>query len=270
METTDISALTREAKLKFLDVIAADGPWDYQDQLLQLVKDEDPQIRERAAAPFWDLADPTYMDLLLEMAESDPVVAVRAAAISALGRYVYEGFVMEELNEADFDRVRTVLLQFYNNPAEDLSVRRSSLEALGFITEEEMEEIIREAYQSPEPLMRLTAVFAMGRSGTRTWDDILAAEMKNPDPAMRFEAVRSAGETFMSRAAETLEQLTRDPDREVRIAAIDALGKAGRPHSRTILRSLLNSPDEDIRDAASDALDELDMFESEQLSDETD
>jgi HEAT repeat protein len=268
MNQPDIATWSVAEKLRFLDtIVQTEACWSHEEELVALLQDSDPSVRVRAAVCFWELANPAHLDLLLELALNDPDTSVRTAVITALGRYVYEGFVLEDIDEIDFNRVKSALLEIYRNPASPLAHQCAALEGLGFITDDEIEALIREAYAQPEKLQKISALFAMGRSGTRAWDSILAEELRNPDSEIRFEAVRAAGETYLQAGAETLEKLTADPDRDMQLAAIEALGKAGRAQSRAVLERLCSSPDEDVRDAATAALEDLEMFESDVTAD---
>jgi len=268
MNQPDIATWSVSEKLRFLDtIVQTEACWSHEEELVVLLQDPDPSVRVRAAVCFWELANPVHLDLLLELALHDPDAFVRTAVITALGRYVYEGFVLEDIDEIDFNRVKSALLEIHKDPASPLAHRCAALEGLGFITDDEIEALIRDAYAQPDKLQKISALFAMGRSGTRAWDNILVKELRNPDSEIRFEAVRAAGETYLQAGAETLEKLTGDPDRDMQLAAIEALGKAGRPQSRAVLERLCSSPDEDVRDAATAALEDLEMFESELAAD---
>lgn len=268
-----------EERLHRLDQILEGRDYESsQADLATLSQDGHGAVRERALDVFWKLTDPEFIDLspeliqldpdfidsLIELARHDAHLPVRIEAVKALGRYIYEGFRRETLAEEDYQKVKEFLWNRYHLMDESLDIRRTCLEALGYITDEETEQLIREAHRSPELQMRISALFAMGRSGMdMIWDSILLQELRNPDPQVRFEAVRAAGETYMACGAELLERLTQDPERRLRLEAIKALGNAGRPRSRELLRTLLQSPDEDIRDAASGALSELDYFQED-------
>ena len=276
--------LTTPEKTALLDRILTDRTYDIHKETIEaLAKDDDAAVREQALETFWKLVDPDFIDLdahlitldpgfldtLLDIADADPAPEVRIEATRALGRYVYEGFRMENLSEDDYKKVKEFLLNLFNDHSGTVDSRRTALEALGYITDPDVEALIREAHASPDRKMRISALFAMGRSGMdRAWEDILVKEIHSHDPEIRFEAVRSAGETYSTGAAEALERLTGDPDRRTRIEAIRALGNAGRPDSRLLLRTMLSSSDEDVRDAASEALNALDYFQCEPFTDE--
>ncbi|HET6384113.1 MAG TPA: HEAT repeat domain-containing protein [Armatimonadota bacterium] len=264
MEQWDITSADTKEKVRFLEsILEADTAWDCLGMIASLATDPAAEVRELALKAFWDCADPRYLDLILDAACEDTEIDVRRSAIAALGRYVYDGFVLEELDESDFNDVKNVLLTTHQNPDEPLDIRRTALEALGFITDEEIENLIGTAYRNPERMMRISAIFAMGRSGTRTWDDIIKAELRSRDHEMLFEAIRAAGETYLQSVAPSLEELTENPDRDIRLAAINALGKAGRPESVSVLRRHALSADEDIRDIAAAALIDFDIFQSD-------
>ena len=284
MDRSTNDSLSAPEKLDYLARILEGGSYDaFREELSALARDHDDNVRKRALDVFWHLTDPDFLDLsptqielcpdfinpLIDLAKTDSCLSVRAEAVRALGRYVYEGFRLENLPEEDFERIRGFLWDLYHSPREPLEVRCGALEALGYITDEDIEATIREAHGNPQRLLHISSLFAMGRSGMdNAWDDLILKDLRSADDGIRFEAVRAAAGTYAVRGAELLEQLTEDPDRRIRLEAIRALGTAGRGRSREILLSLRSSPDEDIRDAASGALQELDYFQDDSFFDE--
>jgi len=107
--------------------------------------------------------------------------------------------------------------------------------------------------------MRISAVFAMGRSVDKVWSDAVLKELSSTNPAMRYEAARACGELEVNDAVPALVQLIADPDREVQAAAIAALGQIGGPRARRALERCLRSADEVVSMAAEDALGDLEL-----------
>jgi len=151
---------------------------------------------------------------------------VRAAAASALGRYVYLG-ELEELPAAQVRRVEAVLLDVIHGD-DELEVRRRALEALAFSNQPELAALITEAYASDELSMRVSAVFAMGPDGRQPMAAQVGEELESSEPEMRFEAVRAAGELELTDSASQLVELTSDEDQQVSEAAIWSLGQVWR------------------------------------------
>jgi HEAT repeat protein len=121
--------------------------------------------------------------------------------------------------------------------------------------------MIRTAYASPDELMRISAVFAMGRSADDQWIETVISELEAQSPAMRYEAARAAGELEARNAISPLAHLLDDPDREVQEMAIWALGQIGGDRARALLSKLAKSDDAVLAEAADDALEELEWME---------
>jgi len=121
-----------------------------------------------------------------------------------------------------------------------------------------VEALIADAYESADPRLRLSALFAMGRSGSLRWSDAIQEELRNPDPNIRLEAVRAAGEAYV---LETLPELMRvaraDESRDVRMEALWALGRLGGGDAADLLEDIASDPDPEVREVALAALDEL-------------
>ena len=219
--------------------------------------DESPEVRANSIRALWESEDPDLMAPLIEFMQHDTDPAVRAAAASALGRYVYLG-EMEELPAAQARRVEDALLAVING-TDELGVRRRAVEAVAYSTSRpEIEPLIEAAYQSDELKLRVSAVFAMGRAADLHWKRPVMAELKSPEPELRFEAARAAGELELVEAGPRLAELTADADTQVREAATWSLGQIGGVFARDTLTELLErAVDEDEQDFIEEALENL-------------
>ncbi|MGH2523690.1 MAG: HEAT repeat domain-containing protein, partial [Anaerolineales bacterium] len=91
------------------------------------LEDEDSEVRATSIRALWEAEDPNLIAPFLDLLAHDPDSNVRAAAASALGRFVYLGEV-EEIPAAQTRRVEDALLGVISGPDEP-EVRRRALEA---------------------------------------------------------------------------------------------------------------------------------------------
>lgn len=250
-----------------------------QSTFQSFLSDPDPEVRIVAIQGLWDYPTPDLIDPLIDMAQHDPDQQVRNRAITALGRYVYEG----EMADYDFDwgeleaiiredempeeyhqRVISFLTEIASDLSAPLDARRFSLEALGFSTRPDIVKLVEQAYHEPNVEMKVSALFAMGRSGLARWDRYVLAELDSPIPEVQLEAVRAAGELFLNEAAPALLALARSAtDQNLRHEAIWALGHMTPLEAWQYLDSITQDPteDEETRQLAEAALDEYEMFQ---------
>ncbi len=222
------------------------------------LEDESPAVRAAAIRGLWEAEDASLAPAFLEFVREDPDPQVRAAAASALGRFVYLG-ELEELPTAQLRRIEDALLAVIAS-LDELEVRRRALEAIAYSSRPEVPALIEEAYSSDEQLMRISAVFAMGRTSDDRWSEAVQAELNSPDAELRFEAARAAGELELTDMAEALRALTDDEDTQVRDAAIWSLSQVGGTVARITLTELLDAAEEeDERDYLEDALENLEF-----------
>jgi len=140
---------------------------------------------------------------------------------------------------------------------DDVAVRRRALEAVAYSGRPEVAALIHEAYGSSEEKLRVSAVFAMGRSADEQWAPRVMAELESVVPEIRFEAARAAGELELEDAVPALTQMADDSDRQVREAAIWSLSQVGGQDARKALKRLLRKAEPDEREFVLDALDNL-------------
>lgn len=219
------------------------------------IDDEDAEVRAVAIGSLWESENPALIAPFLERLQHDPAPDVRAAAASALGRFVYLGEV-ETIPTRPARRVEDALLAVVGG-SDVLEVRRRALEAVAFSSRPEIPELITRAHAAPEKLWRISAVFAMGRSADPRWAADVLAELESPDPELRFEATRAAGELELPEAVPALKRLAEEGDVQVRESAIWSLGQIGGEDARAILLDLAQEADDDERDFIDDALENL-------------
>ena len=243
-----------------VDIAEASFEVDFNPIFRLCLDDEDALVRSRAIEGLWEDEDLTLAGLLVRLLRDDPSESVRAAAATSLGRFVLLG-ELEKIEAAPAMMVEDALLGAIYDPHETLEVRRRAVESIAYSGQAQVQDIIEMAYYDDEEKMRISAVFAMGRSADPLWHEMVIAELDNPDPEMRYEAARACGELEASAALSALIYLIEaDPDPEVQEMAIWALGRIGGKEARRVLEACCESEDEALRQAAEEALDELDFL----------
>lgn len=228
---------------------------DYDVLGLFALNDDDEDVREAAIDLVWENETPEVMERLIEMALKDEATHVRAAATSALGRFILLG-ELEDLPLNQTERAQNAALHLLNDP--EVDVRRRALEAISNSSLEIVTSAIESAYRSDERKMQVSAVFAMGRTADDTWGDEVLAAMQSDDSEMRYEAARAAGELLLEDAVKHLRKLVFDDDREIQEVAIWSLGEIGGAEAMRILQRLAKDAetrdDEGLMEAIEDAL----------------
>jgi len=216
-----------------------------------------PEVRIQAIRGLWESEDAAVAGRFLHMLQTDSDEDVRAAAAAALGSFVYLGEV-EEIEQPVAQAIETALFTAARNPDEAMIVRRRAIEAMGFSSNPEVTDVVRDAYEDGDPGLRASALVAMGRSADRRWRRVVMHEIENPDEEIRAEAARACGELELREAVVPLARvIERDNCLRVRQAAVGALGQAGGPTARKVLDLLLKTEDGPLFDAAQDAMEEL-------------
>jgi HEAT repeat protein len=245
---------------RLVEIAEADFETDFSRVFIICLKDKDPQVRKAAIDGLWEVEDVVLIRPLIRMLERDPSEGVREAAAVSLSRFAQ----LAELGRLQpylADMVWDALWNTYHSPDEELAIRRRAVESLAHFGRPQVGELIEAAYQDEEPLMRISAVFAMGRSADEVWGSRVVAELEHDDPEMRYEAARACGALELVEAVPILSRMVADPDLEVKLAAVWALGQIGGREAQRVLEICLESGDEALKDAAENALDELDYMQ---------
>jgi HEAT repeat protein len=221
--------------------------------------DEDSIVRTAGIEGLWENEDRRLIAPLTYLLESDDSDSVRAAAATALGRFVLLG-ELEKIDRTSASEVEEKLRATIGNREEILEVRRRAVESIAYSSSDGVHQIIEDAYYSEDEKMQGSALFAMGRSADPSWRHVLLAELQNENPELRYEAARACGELELTRAVSRLGKMAlNDPDTEVQQAAVWALGSIGGREARRILVVCYESDSAALSEAAGAALEEIDM-----------
>jgi HEAT repeat protein len=251
------ASLRRKLLLELAETNELNFDLDYRELGLFGLQDADSSVRTAAIELLWLDESLEFMSKLIDLSQWDDNFEVRAAAVSDLGRFILLG-EYEEIPEREAIRAQDVAIQLLTNDQEDLEVRRRALEAISNCSHDIVAEAIQEAYDSSERLMRVSSIFAMGRSCDRRWWTTVLKEMNSEDEELRYEAARAAGELQLEEAVMPLGAMAARDDREIKEAAIWSLGEIGGREAVRILSALAQDAeemdDDDLLEAVEDAI----------------
>ncbi|MEW6096598.1 MAG: hypothetical protein AB1567_08745 [bacterium] len=120
--------------------------------------------------------------------------SVRVAAIIILGRYIYEGVeaeidsdwesywqTIEIIDKESFLKVKNYLLKLINDKTSSIKIKRHAVEAISFLYEPKIIDIIYHTYNHPDERMKISALFSMGRNANTRFENIILKELDNPN-----------------------------------------------------------------------------------------
>ena len=230
---------------------------DFHAVFSNALTDELPRVREAAVNGLWESEDRKTLPRLIERLDHDGDDAVRAAAASVLGRFAVLADAGKFV-QRDADALYNALMGVLRDDDEPVMVRRRALESAAPFRRPEIHRWLQWGYDHPDPAMRQSAVFAMGRAGDSSWLSFICDEMESDDPAMRFEAANAAREMGEEEALPSLIDLVNDIDSEVSLAALHAIGGIGGARAKKFLRGRAASEDDQVLGAAAaEILDEM-------------
>ncbi|MPZ50359.1 MAG: hypothetical protein GEU75_13845 [Dehalococcoidia bacterium] len=224
----------------------------------QALQDEEALLRAAAIRGLYEYEGRDLIRVLCRLLREDPDVEVRREAAVALGRYALAA-ELGYLGPSDVASLRETLTEAAEDLDEDERVRARAIEALGAISDEEIENLIESIYQEEDSVwLKVGAVDAMGRSCNEVWLPTILLEMGSPSPEMRHAAAFAAGEIGDEEAIPLLRRAAiEDPDREVRLAAVRSLGEIGGQQARVALQGVLYEGEDSLREPVAEALAEI-------------
>jgi len=225
------------------------------------LKDQDDDVRSASIEGLWENEEPSLMSPLINMLGKDNSEKVQATAASALGKFA----MLAEHNKLPshhVSNIRESLLAVIGDKSKAVEVRCRALEAIAPLSLPAVTTAIMEAYQSHNPRLNISAIYAMGKNCDPCWLPILLKELGSADSEIRYEAAGACGELGDETPVPQLIELVNDHDADVQRATIQALGRIGGTTAKECLEHCLSSTTEAVRQAAEQALDELKAKES--------
>lgn len=220
------------------------------------LKDQDEDVRTLAIEGLWENEEASRIEPLISLLERDSSEKVRAAAALALGKFAILA-EHDKLRSSYKTRLQQALLAALNNKDRSIEVRRRALEAVSPLSLPEVKQAITEAYRGSDAKLKISSIYAMGKSCGSAWLPSLLKELVNSDAEIRYEAAGALGELEEETAVPGLTKMVTDPDVDVRMAAIQTLGKIGTTQAIACLKQCLESNNEAVRETAEQALNEL-------------
>jgi HEAT repeat protein len=244
--------------LEELDALAeADTLVCFDDFARALLTDPDPEVRMRAIRLLDECEDTKLIPSYLDMLRNDLDVNVRVEAANALKLFVDLG-ELEEISESIHHQVEDALL-LSTNSEDNVRVRRTALEALGYSSRPEVATLIESAFHRQDPNWQTSALIAMGRSADERWDEQVTRSLVHVDDRIRHAAVQAAGDLSLPSARPILlKMLEEEEDAAILGSVIWSLSQVGGEDVRTYLENLLDQLEDDEQIAfLEEALDNL-------------
>lgn len=243
---------------RMTDLAADNLELDFAAVFRVCLRDQDPEVRAKAAHGLEDSDDRTIIRPLIDLLLTDESLSVRASAAAALGKFAamaLDGKVLKR----DAERIRSALLEVINREGESLEARRRAIESVACFNTPQVEEIIQTAYDDGSPELKQSAIYAMGQSSDSRWIPTVVQDTRNPDPAIRYEAANACGSLGDEETAPHVIAMLDDEDSQVQLASARALGAIGGSLAKRALQQCLLMGDEALEEAAQTALDNIEF-----------
>ena len=224
------------------------------------LKDTDAEVRSLAIDGLWENEEATLIEPLIGLLKNDSSEQVQTAAALALGKFAILA-EHDKLRSSHKTKIGQALLAITGDKDKPIEVRRRALEAAAPLSLPQVKQAIRQAYRSPDSRLKVSSLYAMGKSFDPSWLPELLDELASPDAELRYEACGACGELEEASAVPDIIKLVKDSDSDVRMAAIHALGRIGTPQARNCLKECLESSNDSVREAAEQALIEMEARE---------
>jgi len=250
----------RQIVSRLVELAENDFELNFDSIFKNCLEDQDAEVRSKAIEGLWENEEPSLINPLINLLGQDSSEKVQATAATALGKFIMLA-EHKKLRSSHVSKVCQALLTAIGDKSKPVEVKRRALEAISPVSLPQVERAITEAYQSHNPKLRVSSIYAMGKSCNPSWLPILLKELGSADTEMRYEAAGACGELGEEEAAPPLVKLANDPDIELQLAAIRALGKIGGTEAKNCLEQCLDDPAEAIQLAAEQALRELEIGE---------
>ncbi len=205
--------------------------------LLELLRDETPEMRRTAAESLGKIGDPRVVDSILPLMH-DPAAMVREASVVAVGR----------LKPPATDGVVALLALALEDP--DESVRQAAVVAIGEVEPDpRLLQPVVGLLRSSDPAIRRAVVRALLQIDSSRSVPALIAAGRDADAEVRQGIVAALGEWGGVTVSSWIRaRLAEDPSPGVRAEAAYRLGLLGDPEARVSLNTAVEKdPDSGVR-----------------------
>jgi HEAT repeat protein len=241
--------------------LAEDNPeLDFCAVFKMCLRDKDEMVLEKAMEGLWETEDRSVIPSLIQVLRSNRSPSVRASAAVALGKFaslVQDGKLLQK----DAHMLRENLIAVLENTEEPLEVRRRSLEAVAPFNTEDIKKYVCWAYDSDDLSLKSSSIYAMGRTGETSWLPLLRKELQNNEASVRYESANACAELGDEDTVPLLISLLQDDDYQVQLAGLSALGKIGGPLAKRALLRCVKEGDAVLEEAARSALEGIEFLE---------
>ncbi|MFC1939198.1 HEAT repeat domain-containing protein [Chloroflexota bacterium] len=253
----------RRQQIVYRLVELAEDNWElnFDDIFKNCFSDPDDRVRAKAVEGLWEDEEPSLINPLIKLLEQDSSEKVRTAAAMSLGKFAMLA-EHKKLRPCHTTSIQEALLAVIGDKNDAVEVRRRALEAAAPLSLPQVKTAIIEAYQSKNPRLKISSIYAMGKNCSPSWLPTLLQELASADTEVRYEAVSACAELEEEKAVPHLVKLINDTDIDVRLTAIKALGKIGATEAKKCLKQTLNNPNEAVVQAATQALTDLETIEN--------
>ena len=248
----------KQTLLEQLKTLAeADTLVSFDDLGRALLPDPEPVVRTHAIRLLHESEDLKLVPIYLDMLKNDLDAGVRREVAKVLNLFVDLG-ELEEIPENKYHQIEEALLASANSE-DDVRVRRTALESLGYSSRPEVITLIESAFHREDPHWQASALQAMGRSADDRWTEDVLHSLVNDDDRIRLAAVQAAGELAIRPARSILlRMLSEEEEPDITSAVIWSLSQIGGEDVRTYLENLLDQTEDDEQlGFLEDALDNL-------------
>ncbi|MEE9285100.1 MAG: HEAT repeat domain-containing protein [Dehalococcoidia bacterium] len=216
----------RKVTARLVELAEENIELDFNAIFRHALRDDDEDVRTTAIAGLWECEERSLIGPLVQLVNDDPSDRVRCAAVQGLGRFALLA-EMGKLLERDCRRIEDALLAVLDSLSETIEVRRRAIEAIAPMSLLRVPQIVQEAYDSQDPKVQASALFAMGSTCDPRWLPTLIGELENENPELRYEAAAALGGLGEEEAVAGLIEALDDSDEQVQESVIYALGAIG-------------------------------------------
>lgn len=260
------SSVKPARKIKLLDGLLSTFEEDtivsYEEIGRALMNDADGEVRARAIRLLSESDDPKLVAPLSNIVQHDAELAPRLEAASLLGEFILLG-ELDSIRPQVQREAEDALIAVCRSDANS-TLRKVSLEALGYSSRAEIAGLIETAFHREDPTWIASALLAMGRSHDERWNEDVIGKLLDEDPLIQAAAAQAAGELSIQQAVPILLRQLDDEeaDNELVVASIWALSQIGGEEARIYLLNLIEqTEDEELVEFIEDALENMDFTE---------
>ena len=233
--------------------------YDFETLILRFLHHKNNKIRLFVTKYIENSSDFSLVRKLRKIIADEKDSNIKLQAIKILGKWI-EILSSKNNRKNETNRLMKFGLEFISNSISK-SDQNNMLMSISHLSNEEIDKLIIDKFNSKNLDDNITAIISMGNNGNIKWIPLIEDLLENDNHEIRSKSCISLSLIGNEEHLDQIKDLLEDEELDTQKAAVEAIFNIGGPYSKDILEKLRFSPEPEIIELSKNKIAELNKFE---------